>query len=359
MTVLTANVVNGAVLTQIACPGGAGCTGPDYIVPAGQTVQGLFLRLDGQVKVEAGATFRDSQVFCNGSTARHGVTLDGVNNAKLINVDVAGFCGSGGHAGMYIGNGDGNEIWESRVRQSQGYGVHVDHATNTRVMGVFVFSAKLDQLFVTNSTGTDVASMLVYNSVTPGRTGIKFDTASTGNIVRSRSRFDRGEIEVPSLSTVGMTASVCRKALGATICKPGRYGAIAKHWTVCPVRSERRGRAVPSYQRGFCDFRTIDDALASANVQPGDTIVADVPIHPSAWSPITISKANLTLKSATCGGNMGGAQLGGAMKGRYGYNNKVESLTVSAPGVKVSGFNILGPVNVQPDTFVVEIQGPV
>ncbi len=47
------------------------------------------------------------------------------------------------------------------------------------------------------------------------------------------------------------------------------------------------------------------------------------------------------------------------MQGRYGYNNKVESLTVTAPGVKVSGFNILGAITVQPDTFVVEIQGPV
>ena len=321
-TTLTAHNANSAVLQQISCPGGVGCTGPDYIVPAGQTVQGLFLRLDGQVKVEAGAIFRDSQVFCNDGAARHGVVLDGVNNAKLINLDVAGFCGRSGLAGIYIGHGDGNEIWESRVRQSQGYGVHVDHATNTRVMGVFIFSAKLDQLFVTHSTDTEVTAALVYNSVTPGRAGIKFDAASTGALARSRSRFDLGEMEVPSLASVGMTASVCRRALGEAKCKPGRHGAIANHWTVCPVRSERRGRAVPSYQRGFCDFRTINDALASPNVQPGDTIVADVPIHPGSWPAIAISKANITLKSSTCGGNMGGAQTGGRCKGAMGTTTR-------------------------------------
>lgn len=342
-------------LLPVACPGGVGCVGNDFVVSVGQTLQGLKISTIGSVLLSDFSTLAHSQIVCLGTAPRDGVVFGGIQGAKLVNVDISGTCGVGGFVGVRVVGTSASAIWESKIRNADGIGLLIENSSQIDLMGLFLNRAVSDQIAIRTSTGVRIVATLTYNSIGPQWEGIRIDALSTGVIVRSRSRFSGGEIDLPLIANFGMTASVCKTEVGQARCRPGHYGPTGGHWTVCPQNSEG---GYPSYQGGFCDFSTIAAALSSVNVRAGDTIVVDVPLT-AAWPPVVIDgvdRVGITLKSVTCGGNVGGAPCSGGMQGTYGYYNHLESLTVSVPGVRVSGFAVDGVIDVQPDTFVVEIE---
>lgn len=337
VAMVVSTIATAAMLT-VACPGGVGCVGGNYVLT--DVVSGVKFSLEGSLVLDGG-TLKDSQVVCEAEGV-DGIVLQ--NGGTVQNVDVSGPCANG----IVIRNSYGS-IYNANIRQSVlGDGVLVENATGpVNIFGLRTNRPRGNGLTIHNSPGVRIAAFLARVSTT-GAIGLDIDALSSGIVARSRCRFSGNECALYS-SQVGLTANVCNP-LGLMVCDPGHQGQQPDHvWTVC---GQNTGGSFPTYQNGYCDYTTIDAALTAA--ADGDVIVVDTPLS-SAWPPVVVNKS-VALVSSINGSTIGGNIDSGGMQGQYKYVNALESLTVTAPAVTVTGFHILGPMVVQPDTIVVDVE---
>lgn len=339
-----------AALTTVACPGDIDCIGDDYIVPAGEVRQNLKIYTLGSIRLGVGSVIFHSQQVCQGTAERDGVIAS--DYSKVIDFDQSGSCGKSGYAGISVVGVHGVELWEVRVRSSDGYGVMVRDAPGTKINGVFVTAAKLTGVMIRNSQDVDILASLVYVGVGATVLGFDIDALSTGRFGRSRARYNNGEIALTTLDGWRITANVCETELGAMRCAPNHFGSGDRYlWTVC-----QQNGGYPSYGNGgYCDFTDLQTAIDSPIVHDGDALIVDSPVITGVWPGVTIWKS-LTVKAAVSGGTLGGKQEAAAQQGTYFYKVPIGEVIVTAPGVVLSGFRFDGALAVQPDTFVVETE---
>jgi hypothetical protein len=97
-----------------------------------------------------------------------------------------------------------------------------------------------------------------------------------------------------------------------------------------------------TFQGGHCDFSSPQLALAA--MAPGDRLAVDV----EEWPALVVAVPDVVVLG--CGNN---PLMPCAMKGAYGYQNHLKSLTVTAPGVHVQNSHVKGATDVEPDTELV------